>query len=85
MTKHKQVERFDSITPGFSLAVLVLLPSMTNFLHIRWAMPMARINLMILRASLIFLVLGSAMAAAAKSIPALIGGMTFINRLGSIH
>ena len=54
---------------------------MTDFLHIRWAMPMARINLMILRASLIFLVLGSAMTAAAQSIPALIGGMTFINRL----
>ena len=31
---------------------------------------------MILRASLIFLVLGSAMTAAAQSIPALIGGMT---------
>ena len=39
---------------------------------------------MILRGSLIFLVLGSAMTVAAQSIPALIGGMTFINRLSSI-
>ena len=56
---------------------------MTDFLHIRWAMPMARINLMILRSSLLFLIIGSVMTVAVQSIHALIGGMPLISCLGN--
>ncbi|KAK0516530.1 hypothetical protein JMJ35_001133 [Cladonia borealis] len=67
-----KVATIDSIVPGVSLVIFILLPSLTDFLRTRWDMSMARINLMIVRTSLGFLLVGSSILTAAQTIPLLI-------------
>ena len=52
----------------------MLLPSLTDFLRTRWDMSAAQINLMIVRTSLSFLLVGTSIILAAWTIPLLIFG-----------
>lgn len=54
----------------------MLLPSLTDFLRTRWDMSAARINLMIVRTSLSFLLVGTSIITVAQTIPLLIFGQS---------
>lgn len=69
---------FDSIVPGVSLVIFMLLPSLTDFLRTRWDMSTAHIDLMIVRINLCFLLGGTSIITAAPNIPLLIFGNYFL-------
>ena len=62
------------IVPGVSFVIFMLLPWLADLLRTRWDTSMARINLMIVRTSLSFLLFGTSMIAATQTIPLLIFG-----------